>query len=223
MQILKPLFALLCAQLAVSSPIATNEDLSVGLVERTDSIERSAALKVWDQQSGVPGHDLKEGLHIFKAKYARDEVADQGMADIITDARNFLNANHYVLVSVEVKKKTTTSGPKGGRKGGKKGGKKGGDGETKTEMDVGEVRFFDIAVDTKNNNQMVMHKQGAPYNMDRAVADHVEHQYLKQLRVTRTFSQINRKAQDYIEDHPTYNAQTNNCMSFVDGLAADLR
>ncbi|KAI1413193.1 hypothetical protein F5Y13DRAFT_31929 [Hypoxylon sp. FL1857] len=199
MQIFKPLFAFFCAQVAIASPIATNEGVSVGLVERADP-PPSDALKKWNAETG---HALTEGLHIFKAKYPRDEVKDQGLSDLIKEARNFLDANHYVLVSVEVKKK-----------------EKGPPKKKQQYLDLGDVKFFDIAVD--KDGKVVSNKEGATYSVDRAEQDKVQHQYLKKLNKIKSFTGITPVGKQYVSEHQTYDPKTNNCMTFVDEVAKDL-
>ncbi|KAI1140246.1 hypothetical protein F5Y05DRAFT_411307 [Hypoxylon sp. FL0543] len=201
MQILKPLFAFFCAQLAIASPITTEEDHSVGLVERADPITISDAVKEWNKQTGVPGNSLSEGLYVFRAKYPRNEVKDQNLGDLVKEARNFLNANHYMLISVEIKKKET--GPPKKRK---------------QTLDVGNVNFWDIGVD--DNNKVTMPKPAAAYDFARAEKDGVEHDYLKKLgSKVKKFSDITPIAKAYVEAHQTYDPKTNNCLTFVDEVA----
>ncbi|KAI0169657.1 hypothetical protein GGR52DRAFT_573717 [Hypoxylon sp. FL1284] len=204
MQIIKPLFAFFCAQLALASPLGAPEEPSVEIAAR-DPPAPSAELKKWNAQSGVPGGALAEGLHIFKAGWPRDVTKDIDSPDIVKEARNFLNANHYVLISVEVKQKTT--GPPKKRV---------------TTLDVGDVKFFDVSIDA--NNKVHNYKEGATYGIDRAIQDGVHHTYIKKLgsRV-KSFTQITPVAQQFVRDHPDYNAQTNNCMTFVDDVANELR
>ncbi|KAI1842833.1 hypothetical protein JX265_002630 [Neoarthrinium moseri] len=203
MQIIKPLFALFCAHLAIASPITTNGHPSVELTERAPP-PPSDALKKWNDEKGVPGNALTEGLHIFKAKYPRDEVKDQGLSDLIKEARNFLDANHYVLVSVEVKQKERGP-PK----------------KKEKYLDVGDVKFFDIAVD--KDGKVKSNKEGATYNFAKAEEDKVEHQYLKKLGgKVKSFTGITPVGKEYVSQHETYDPKTNNCMTFVDEVAKDL-
>ncbi len=110
MQLFKPLFALLCAILATTSPISTKDSASLALSERSEELTstdpaQTDRYKAWNSQPGVPSGGLTEGVHVFEAREPRDASKDLGLPDIVADARNFLNANHYLLVAVMVIKR----------------------------------------------------------------------------------------------------------------------
>ncbi|KAI1095095.1 hypothetical protein F5B19DRAFT_366365 [Rostrohypoxylon terebratum] len=202
MQIIKPLFAFFCAQLAFASPIANDELPAVGLVERTAPAP-DATVQKWNKLPGVPSGGLTTGFSIFSAQWPRDKSKDVGLPDIVVNARDFIGSNHWVLVAVEIKEKTT--GPPKKRV---------------TNLVVNDVKFWDLSID---GDKSALHSSGREYKLDQALADKVTHSYIKKLGSSATISKITDAAKEYVKENPTYNAEKVNCKTFVQGVAAELK
>ncbi len=222
MQLLKPFFALLYATLATTSPITTKDDASLVLSERASA--SSQLYTYWNSQSGRPVAGLDDGVHLFAARWPRDDRKDIDMPQIIKDARNFVNANHFVLEAVTVA--TDHAGA----------------------LDVTAFEYWDVTLDV-DTNKIVLGVKGERYDTERARAGGITHTYLNKIGTRSRISTVGKfiysslcanerkrettgtlslillyaTANQYIKSHPTYNAQTNNCKSFVDGVALGLK
>ncbi|XDG02919.1 hypothetical protein ABKA04_002534 [Annulohypoxylon sp. FPYF3050] len=202
MQIIKPLFAFFCAQLAFASPIANEELPSVGLVERTTPAP-DATVQKWNKLAGVPAGGLTKGFSLFSAQWPRDKGKDIGFPDVVVDARESVGSNHWVLVAVQIAEKTTGP-PK----------------KKVTNLVVNDVKFWDLGID--GDGKAVLHTPGKAYNLDKALTDKVAHNYLKKLGNSATISKVTDEAKEYVKENPVYNAEKVNCKTFVQGVAAKL-
>ncbi|KAI1142016.1 hypothetical protein F5Y05DRAFT_212436 [Hypoxylon sp. FL0543] len=195
------------ATLAIASPISSGRDEETDLVARGDEEVQTANYKA--VAAAHPGLQ-KDKYYYFTIKNSLpDKVAD-GDAESSTELQQLQKNLGFEHIGVLVGQVTETTKTKPGGKKGKGGGQK-----TTTK----DFKGFYIHMTKGKDGKTAQHTS---VWSDRGAQSNQKIEYVG-TTTKKGEDKAKAAAKSYIEDHPTYSIQDNNCNSFAQAILNELK
>ncbi|KAI1652926.1 hypothetical protein F4813DRAFT_376352 [Daldinia decipiens] len=196
------------ATLAATSPIATVSDPAENteLVTRADNavesaelVARSPTVEETPQYAAIKAKHSnlkKDHYYYFYVTWPRGSIiqGDHETKAEVEELRNSLGFDHIGIIVGQVTETEKTVKKKS------------------TLIKNFQARLFHLTKDKSGKSV---------FTMTEWKSDHKPLRFGGETN-KRKHDAVKRKAQDWIEDHPTYNVQTNNCNTFVHNIATSL-